>query len=137
MRTLLFLSSVAMSIVLTFARATWGDGVGPSAGDEHDLDPDDTTEPITGEAVMPNPGDEQPMRDPFTPYDIGGEAAAWRLEDLTPEEQVVAARGLDEDQSAIQEAYAEVARDMAEQARDAAVTSELGVAQLAGLGVVP
>ena len=137
MRTLQILCCVAVAVVLAFVRASWGDGDGPSAGDEPDLDPDDTTEPITGEAVMPNPGDEQPMRDPFTPYDIGGEAAAWRLEDLTPEEQVVAARGLDEDQSAIQEAYAEVARDMAEQARDAAVTSELGVAQLAGLGVVP
>jgi hypothetical protein len=86
---------------------------------------------------MPNPGDEQPMRDPFTPYDIGGAAAAWRLEDLTAEERVVAQRGLDDDQQAVQDAYAEAARDMATRARAESAATKLGIQQLGQIGVVP
>ncbi len=137
MRTLQILCCVAVAVVLAFARASRGDGDGPSAGDEPDLDPDDTTEPITGEAVMPNPGDEQPMRDPFTPYDIGGEAAAWRLEDLTEAERVVALRGLDDDQQAVQDAYASAVDDMASRARAESAAKELQLQHADQIGVVP
>lgn len=134
MRSIQILCCVAAAIVLAFAGASRGDGGG--AGDEP-VPEDEMAEPITGEAVMPNPGNEQPMRDPFTPYDIGGAAAAWRLEDLTEAEQVVARRGLDDDQAAVQAAYAKAARDGADEmdARRSAIRLRIGDAAL--LGVVP
>ena len=112
--------------------------ISSSRGDVESIDEsvDDTTEPITGEPVMPNPGSEQPMRDPFTPHDIGTEAA-WRLEDLTAEEQAVAVRGLDHDQSAVQDAYAAAARGIAERARAESAAIVLRIPQLAQIGVVP
>lgn len=116
MRTIQILSGVAIAVILAFARASYGDDEG-ELPDELEEPIDDTTEPITGEAVMPNPGDEQPMRDPFTPFDIGGPAAAWRLQDLTAEEQVVALRGVDNNDQAVQDAYADAASEMAAQAK--------------------
>jgi hypothetical protein len=110
--------------------------VSTSRGDgeaiEEPVEPDNTPE------VMPLKGAESPMKDPFTPYDIGGPAAAWRLEDLTPDERVVAMRGLDDDQSDVQAGYADAAKAQADRAKVQAAASQLGVdGDLAEIGVVP
>lgn len=134
MRAFQILCGVITVIVIAFARASYGDG---EPIDEPEDPIDETTEPITGEAVMPNPGDETPMRDPFTPYDIGGPAAAWRLEDLKPEERVVAQRGVDQNTQEVQDAYAGAARDMAATARANSAAIAIGVQPLGQIGVVP
>lgn len=134
MRTIQILCGVAAVIVLAFANA-WGEG--DDDPDEIDQPIDETAEPITGEAVMPNPGDETPMRDPFTPYDIGGEAAAWRLEDLEPEERVVALRGVDANDQGVQDAYAELARASAAQAQIEVAARRLQLQDPEEIGVVP
>jgi hypothetical protein len=136
MRAIQILCGVAVAIVLVFARASWGDGDG-GVPDEPEDPIDELTEPITGEAVMPNPGDERPMRDPFTPYDIGGPEAAWRLQDLTPEEQAVAQRGIDANDQQVQDAYAELARAAGARAQSERAARELQLQQLGELGVVP
>jgi hypothetical protein len=134
MRTIQILLSVSIAVVLAFVRASYGDG---EVLEEPGEPGDETTEPITGEAVTPNPGDEQPMRDPFTPYDIGGPAAAWRLEDLTAEERLVAERGVDGNSQDVQDAYADAAQGMAAAARANSAGIALRMQQLGEIGVVP
>lgn len=134
MRTIQILLGVAIAVILAFVRASYGDGEVPEEPGEPI---DETTEPITGEAITPNPGDEQPMRDPFTPYDIGGQAAAWRLEDLTAEERVVAQRGVADNNQDVQDAYAGTAQDMAATARANSAGIALRMQQLGEIGVVP
>ena len=84
---------------------------------------------------MPIPGSEQPMRDPFVPYEIGG--VGWTLDDLTPDEQDVALRGVAANPQAVQDAYAGAARDLADRARAEHPAAELGIAKLGEIGVVP
>lgn len=134
MRTIQILFGVAIAVVLAFVRASYGDG---ELLEEPEEPIDETTEPIIGEAVTPNPGDEQPMRDPFAPYDIGGAAAAWRLEDLTADERVVAQRGVDDNNQEMQDAYAGAAQDMAATARANSPAIALRMQQLGEIGVVP
>ncbi len=135
MRTIQILCCVAVAII-GLARASWGDGEGEAL--ETIGDPvDDTTEPITGQPVVPNPGSEQPMRDPFTPYEIGDVKDAWRIDDLTPDEQDVALRGVDGNPQRVQDAYAAAARGLAERARGKSAAGSLQFDQLATLGVVP
>ena len=134
MRHFQILGCLAILIIIVFARSTRGDGepepqpLGPAV--------DETTEPITGDPVMPNPGSEQPMRDPFTPYEIGA-GAGWTLDDLTPDEQDVALRGVAANSQGVQDAYAGAARDLADRARAEHPAAELGISKLGELGVVP
>ena len=132
MRHLQILGCLAILLIVVFARASRGDGEPDS------LEPafDDTTEPITGDPGMPIPGSEQPMRDPFTPYEIG-KGAGWTLDDLTPDEQDVALRGVAVNPQAVQDAYADAARDLAERARAEHPAAELGISKLGEIGVVP
>ncbi len=132
MRHLQILGCVAILIIVVFARASRGDG----ETEPIEAVVDDTTEPITGDPVMPNRGSEQPMRDPFAPYEIGAEAG-WKLDDLTPDEQDVALRGVATNPQAVQDAYAGAARDLAERARAEHPANELGIAKLGEIGVVP
>lgn len=134
MRSIHILCCVAIAVVLAFVRASYGDGEIPEEPDEPI---DETAEPITGEPVMPNPGSEQPMRDPFTPYDIGGPAAAWRLEDLTPDEQEVALRGVDANPQQVQSAYASAVAALAQRYASEHAADQLHINALDQLGVVP
>lgn len=132
LRHLQVLGCVAILLIVVFVRASRGDAE-PEA---IEAPVDDTTEPITGEPVMPNPGSEQPMRDPFSPYDIG-QGAAWTLDDLTPDEQDVALRGVTTNSQAVQDAYSDAARDLAARAKAAHPAAELGISNLEAIGVVP
>lgn len=135
MRVIPILCCVAAAVILAFGRASWGE---PETLDEPIEDPvDETEEPITGDPVMPNPGSEQPLRDPFSPYDIGGAEAAWRLEDLEPEEQEIALLGAERNPQATQDSYAEAAQELAEQARVDSAARTLQIDHLGALGVVP
>jgi hypothetical protein len=125
------IAAIALALLIRVSR---GDG---DSVDGEEAPIDDTTEPITGDPVMPTPGSEQPMKDPFVPYDIGGPAAAWRLEDLHPEEQVVALRGLDDEQAEVQDAWAQAAHDLATTARAERAALAIGLENSASLGVVP
>jgi hypothetical protein len=125
MRTIIFLCAVVIA-------ATFAMSASRGEGEEPELDEPDEVEPITGNPVMPLKGSETPMKDPFTPYDTG--PGAWRFDDLTAAEKVVAARGLDEDQSQIQDRYADAARDRAERAKIEAAEAKLGIHNLGSIG---
>lgn len=83
-RALLF-GAVMFAVLL--GAATSRSDVAPESEAPVAVDPEPTLE----EPVMPAPGSETPSHDPFTPYDIGGAAAIWTYDDLTPDEQAVAA----------------------------------------------
>ena len=134
MRAMVILSCIAIAIVVATVSTSRGDG---EPTDGSGSAPDDTTEPITGSAVMPFKGSETPMKDPFAPYDIGGAEAAWKYEDLTQDEKVVADQGLNEDQAAVQDAYAIAARGLAELAKAESAAIQLGLdTALEVIGVV-
>lgn len=73
----------------------------------------------------------------FIPYDIGGEAAAWEYAELTPDDQVTADRGLNEDQTTVQNAYAAASAAAAEEADVSAAANQLGLDDPDETGVVP
>lgn len=132
MRHLQILGCLAILILVVFVRASRGDG------EPEPLEPavDDTTEPITGDPVVPIPGSERPMRDPFVPHESGA-GVGWTLDDLTPDEQDVALRGVVANPQTVQDAYAGAARDLADRARAEHPAAELGIAKLGEIGVVP
>lgn len=80
------ISSCVVAVVI-FAKVSSSQGEGDT---DSTASIDETIEPITGTAAMPIKGNETPPRDPFKPYDIGGAEAAWKYEDLTADEKVVA-----------------------------------------------
>lgn len=112
-----------------------GDPAEPSTAPSTGVAP----EPITGVPVTPRPGSETPPRDPFTPDDDSRPAnAVWSYEDLTPVEQAVAHRGLDQPGwQATHDAYRAAVIQRANKAAAAAAEHQLGVDALDTLGVVP
>lgn len=126
MRVILFLCAVAIAVA--FATSTSRGDV-ESPADEPDENPE--------AEVMPNKGSETPMKDPFVPYDVGDPNGVWRYEDLNADEKVVAARGLEQDQAAVQDAYAEAARGATEQVLAQAAAIHLGLDGLAAIGGAP
>jgi hypothetical protein len=131
-RHLQILGCLAILILVVFVRASRGDVEPEPVASAVD----DTTEPITGDPVVPIPGSEQPMRDPFASHEIGA-GAGWTLDDLNPDEQDVALRGVDSNPQAVQDAYAGAARDLADRARAEHPAAELGILKLGEIGVVP
>jgi hypothetical protein len=111
-----------------------------SRGDETQAEfpaPSDSTEPITGLPLLPLKGFEQPGRDPFAPYDVGDPNATWEYEDLTADERAVADRGLDEDQTAVQDGYASAAKELGIRAKAESAAIQLGVDMpLEAIGVI-
>jgi hypothetical protein len=135
MRAMLLFLCVAVALVIATISKSRGEG---GATDSSAIAEDDTTEPITGKPVMPFKGSETPMKDPFSPYGIGGSEAAWKYEDLTRDEKAVADRGLNEDQAAVQDAYAAAAKGLAARAKSESAAIQLGIdMQLENIGVVP
>lgn len=135
MRAILVLCCVAAAILIATVSSSRGDG---ESTDSTTVAADETTEPITGTASVPKTGDESIPRDPFSPFETGGSAAEWSHDKLTAAEKAVADRGLDEDQSSVQDAYAAASRAMAAQAKADAAATQLGVDDnLDQLGVVP
>lgn len=95
-------------------------------------------EPITGTPATPTPGSEESVHNPFTPYEIGGPQAAWSYEQLQPAEKVVADRGVEDDRSAVQTAYAADVARLALEAGANSAALQLGIdVPLAETGVVP
>ena len=95
--------------------------------------PEPTTEPPT----TPNPGDEQPPRDPFTPYSIGN-VDGWSYAELTPAEQAVVDRGADTTSwQPVHAAFNAATISRAHAVLSEAAGVELGVPDLAAIGVVP
>jgi hypothetical protein len=134
MRVLVLLVCVALAIVLATVAPSRGDG----ESTESPPVPDSSGEPITGTPAEPLPGPREPRHEPFTPYSIGGPQAAWTYEQLKPEEKVVADRGLNEDQSAVQDAYAAASAALAANAAADRAALQLGVDEsLQETGVVP
>ncbi len=93
-------------------------------------------EPITGKPVMPKPGApsaaphpfEQPVPDP----------KAWKYEDLTPKEREVVDRGRDtEAWRDVHAAYESAILERLPQIQAQAAASQVGVHDLATIGVVP
>lgn len=131
MRALMIACGVVVAVVFATMSSSRGDGE-PSA--PLPTEP----EPITGPAVEPTPGPREPVHELFTPYDFGGPQAAWSYEQLTPEEKQVADRGLDEDQTAIQNAYAAATAAHAAKAWADRAALQLGFDESLGeTGVVP
>lgn len=133
MRVLVPLVCVALAIVLATVAPSRGDGESPTPV------PESSSEPITGTPAEPLPGTpREPLHEPFTPYGIGGPQAAWSYEQLTVEEKAVADRGLDEDQTAIQDAYAAASAALAATAAADQAALQLGFDEsLEETGVVP
>jgi len=126
---------IACGVVLAIVFATMSSSRGDEASDPSSTE---LTEPITGTAVEPTPGPREPVHEPFTPYDFGGPQAAWSYEQLTKEEKQVADRGLNEDQTAIQNDYAAATAALAAKASADRAALQLGVDESLGeTGVVP
>jgi hypothetical protein len=77
------------------------------------------------------------MKDPFQPYSVGGPEAVWSYETLTMDEKAVADRGLNEDDSAVQNGYAAAAHTLAARAKSESAAVQLGTDNLGEIGVVP
>lgn len=130
MRVVVGLSLVVLAIVIATAGSSRGDG------ESADSPPEAVDEPVTGTPIEPLPG--TPTYDALAPYTIGGPEAAWSYEQLRPEEKVVADRGLDEDQTAVQDAYAGASAALAAKAHAEAAALQLGFdGPLEETGVVP
>ncbi len=134
MRAWMISCGVVLGVV--FVLATISPSRGDSEASEEAASTDDPAEPITKAASMPFKGSESPMRDPFAPYDVGDSNGVWKYEDLTADEKAVADQGLDQDQSKIQDGYAAAAKDIAARAKSDAAAIQLGVENLAEVGVV-
>jgi hypothetical protein len=103
---------------------------------DEDLGEGTTDEAITGSPSAPNPGSETPF-EPFQPYSIGPPEAAWRYEDLHPEEQVVVDRGRTQPGwNATNAAFAAAARERSVTAKAEAAAIQLGIDGVE-IGVVP
>lgn len=130
MREVLILAATIAAIVLATVSISRGDG---EAQPESPTPVDDTAE----QPVLPLKGFEQPGRDPFVPYDVGDPDATWKYEDLTDDERAVADRGLDEDQTPIQDGYASAAMELGNRAKAESAAIQLGVDMpLEAIGVV-
>lgn len=131
MHKALLLTSTLGFVLLVFVASSRGDATSDV------LEPfDDTEEPITGTPAVAQPG--TPIYEATAPYSIGGPAAEWSREQLGVEERAVADRGLNEDQTEVQSAYAAASVALAEKGRAEAAALSLGLdGPLDGTGVVP
>lgn len=134
MKSLLLGAVLALILVAAAGVSSRSDSTPPALPAPSWSDP----EPITDEAVMPLPGAERPGRDPFTPYDVGPPEARWTYGQLTAAEKVVVDRGRDTTgwdrvhggfRAAVLGHQAEITAN--------AASSQLGIADLDTLGVVP
>lgn len=117
MRAIVGLCCVAIAVVVASVSTSRGDG------DTENGSPADAP-------VMPFKGAKTPMKDPFAPYGTGEESepgSTWKYEDLSADEKAIADRGLDEDQTAVQDAYAAAARGMAQRAKAEGAAVMLGI----------
>jgi hypothetical protein len=132
MRALMIACVVVVAVVFATMSSSRGDS------EASDLLSTEASEPITGTAVEPTPGPREPIHEPFTPYDFGGPQAAWSYEQLSQKEKQVADRGLNEDQTAIQDAYVAATAALAAQASADRAALQLGFDEsLEEAGVVP
>jgi hypothetical protein len=127
-------------VVLMIAGASHGDGASSSPPPSLPPSGGAAAEPITGTAAVSAPGDSVPQKDPFSLYDVGPPGTVtWSYNDLTAAEKAWADRNADTTGwPAIQSAYADAAKQLAQQAATDAAAHQLGVTgNLAGTGVVP
>lgn len=111
-----------------------------SRGDDQGSATEPTQPPPSFEVSIPGtaPPGVTPPPSPFEPYDIGPPEAAWRYEQLSPADQVVADRGRDTSEwEAINSAYMRVAAEHAEAGKARVAAAMLGLDGLDTLGVVP
>ena len=101
-------------------------------------------EPITGSPAVSRTGNESPARDPFQPYAIGPGPTketpkpSWSYDDLTDAEKRVADRDRETtDWGQVHDAYNRATMEAAQAAAARAAQNQLGVSDLAGVGVVP
>lgn len=95
-------------------------------------------EPITGAPITPAPGTaaQVPPKDPFSPY--AADPGAWRYQDLSADEQAVAERGRDATGWAeVNAGFASATGEQAKRAAAEAAATQLGVSDVAEIGVVP
>ncbi|MBA3398225.1 MAG: hypothetical protein H0T89_36705 [Deltaproteobacteria bacterium] len=95
-------------------------------------------EPITGKAAVPRPGSETPQRDPFSPYDPGPPEALWGSEQLGAAEKAVLDHGRDvSGWSSVHDGFRNAVLEQQPAFAAGAATSQLGIDDLATLGVLP
>ena len=101
-------------------------------------------EPITDTPATTAPGSATRPKDPFAPYAIGpgindtSPKPTWSYADLNAAEKAVADTGRDTTKwNAVHNAYAVATSEIAHRAASSSAASQIGVDNLAGLGVVP
>ncbi|MBA3394138.1 MAG: hypothetical protein H0T89_15935 [Deltaproteobacteria bacterium] len=129
------MATAVVLIVIAAAVSSWSDSTVPA--DPPALYPVGP-EPITGRAVIPNPGDETPQRDPFSPYDPGPPEALWQYAQLGAAEKTVVDHGRDTGGwSSVHDGFRNAVLEQQPAFAAGAAASQLGIADLATLGVVP
>jgi hypothetical protein len=96
-------------------------------------------EPISGTVAMPQPGSEHEAKEPFVQYSSGQEGdptTLWSYQQLGSDQQRIVDRGLSDDYSAVNAAYAAAAKRRIDQARAEAAATQLGADNLDTTGVV-
>jgi hypothetical protein len=91
---------------------------------------------ITGAPAKANPGDEAQVKDPFEPYGIGPPEHAIAREQLSREERVALDRTRNADPSTL-EAYRQAVLQRSASVTAIVAARQLGVDNLASVGVVP
>jgi len=101
-------------------------------------------EPLTEAATAPAAGSETPPKEPFQPYGIGpanNDKSAkpfWSYNDLNGAEKVLADKNRDTSNwDSIHNAYGNAIAEQAHRAAASSSQAQLGIDNLAGLGVVP
>jgi hypothetical protein len=131
MKTILILAIIAFAVVCMITLRN-------SSPANTDVCPTDGQESVTDEPSTPLPGPEQARREPFVSYDPGPAEALWKYEQLTPGEKAVADRGrLQPGWTAIHDVYRSAVIQRSTQAAASAAQHQLGIDNLASIGVVP
>ena len=100
-----------------------------------------TIEPTSLAPTVPNRGSEAPMRDPFAPFDSGPIEGRWNYTSLRPSEQ----QDLERERTTnartnwvtTHDGFASALAEQATAAASTAAARQLGIDNLATLGVVP
>jgi hypothetical protein len=133
MRTTEILVCVALAVLVTTVATTRSD-----TGEEA-TSASAEPEPISGTIAMPQPGSELAARDPFVQYSTGQEgdpATLWSYQQLGSDQQRIVDRGMVQDHSAVNSAFAAAAMRRTDQARAEGAATQLGADNLDTTGVV-
>ena len=102
------------------------------------LPPSAQAEPITGTPAVSAPGGATRRHDPFKPYDTGPPGSTWTYKQLPPAQRAyVDQAGQHGPTQHTLDGFAHAAAERAHEAAGEAAAHELGVEDLASLGVVP